>query len=171
MRQHHKLPYLLSMWIISGFILIFIPSPTFGTEAQPVEESVPYPFEELFPKEDSQSAPISITIKTLSRTIEAGEKYLISWKIEGLKQEQAIEYTCIYWAYLSNLENREEFKDYKNYSHQGWLFTWNQDEYTDEIYLNPYEVIPPAVMLVIHVSVDGKDYSLGPIPIDVVMTN
>ena len=169
MRKYHKLFYLLSILITSVFPLIFFtPSVTLATEDQPIEEPFPYSFEELFSVEASQIIPINITIKDITRSLEAGERYSITWQIEGLTEEQPVEHTCLYWAYLSNLESREELEDYKNYPYQGQLFTLNQNEYIDEICLNPYEVVPPAIMLVIHVSINGKDYSLGPIPIDIV---
>ncbi|MCK5305755.1 MAG: hypothetical protein KAJ66_01330 [Candidatus Omnitrophica bacterium] len=168
MKKPYKLSYLLSTVVILGLTLIFTPSVTLATEDQLPEEPLPYPLEELFSVEASQVIPLNITIKDITRSLEAGERYTITWQIEGLTEEQPVEHTCLYWAYLSNLESREELEDYKNYPYQGQLFTYNQAEYIDEVFLNPHEVVPPAIMLVIHLSINGKDYNLGPIPIDIV---
>ena len=111
MRREYRLSYLLSTLIILGLTFIFIPSVAFGAEDQLPEESVPYPFEELFSVEASQIIPLNITIKDISRSLEAGERYFITWQIEGLTEEQPVEHTCLYWTYLSNLESREELTD------------------------------------------------------------
>ncbi len=169
MRKYRKLLWLASPIVILGISLLIIPS---LRSQQGEGNPIPYPLEEIFSEEAIPPADdIKITIKEkLPHTIKPEKIYSVTWRIEGLKEEQIIEETSLHWAYLSNLENREEIEDYKSYPCQGQLFTWNQDEYTDEIYLCPSEVIPPAIMLVIHVSVDGKEYSLGPVPIDIVLS-
>ena len=161
MKKCRKLIFPFALLLISGFILI--PSSTLRGEelTEPITPTL-NPDIKIRIKDDFI---YTITIKNN----EIGKYYPITWIVEGLVEGQQITRTDIHWAYLSDLNTAEGINDYEKYPNKGREFTYNQVEYTDEIYLSPYNVKLPAIMLVIHCVIDTQDYTFGPVPIDIVV--
>lgn len=154
MKKCRKLIFPFVLLLISGFILVLSSSLRGEELAEPITPT--------------HNPNIKIQIKEDVNPIEPGKNYTITWTIEGLKEDEQISHTDLHWAYLADLNTPEEINDYKNYPNKGRESTCNLSEYTDNIYLPPYDAKPPAIMLVIHVVINSQDYVLAPIPVDIV---
>jgi len=128
---------------------------------------------QLLPSKETLSSPTSKTtgittqgegelgLSIFPYTIgEGGRTTSISWKVTSAAEGSE---TNLYWSYLSDFSDSDEFSDYTQYRNKGKTFSGTQQEFSDTISISPTS--STGILALIYAKIDGREKTFGPIPI------